>query len=118
MVTITDTLDIIKRLLVAPSCPATRKRRFLLRRWTRTMAVAITCTGRLGTGFKISPRAIGSKRSGPALRAEKFQNPPEQPRRALSFASFARSIQHVTAAATDARHRLRAARPTRAVQRA
>jgi hypothetical protein len=50
-------------------------------------------------GFKISPRAIGSKRFGPALRAEKFQSPPGLLRRALSFASFARSIQHVTAAA-------------------
>jgi hypothetical protein len=63
MVTITDTLNIIKRLLLAPSCLATRKRLFLLRRWTRTMAVAITCIGPLGMGFKILPRAIG-KRAG------------------------------------------------------
>src|SRR5580693_8894608 len=84
MVTITDTLDIIKRLLLAPPCLATRKRLFLLYRWTRTMAVAITCTGRLGMGFKISPRAIGKRaglqlpfrlswRSGPALRAEQSE---------------------------------------------
>jgi hypothetical protein len=63
MVTITDTLNIIKQLLLAPSCLATRKRLFLLRRWTRTMAVAITCIGPLGMGFKILPRAIG-KRAG------------------------------------------------------
>src|SRR5580700_1162914 len=84
MVTITDTLDIIKRLLLAPPSLATRKRLFLLYRWTRTMAVAITCTGRLGMGFKISPRAIGKRaglqlpfrlswRSGPALRAEQSE---------------------------------------------
>ena len=73
MVSIRDTLDIIRRLLLAPPCLATRKRLFLQSRWTRTMAVAITCTGRLGTGFKISPRAIGSKRFGPALRAEQSE---------------------------------------------
>src|ERR1700722_4286507 len=58
MVSITDTLDIIKRLLPPPSL-AMRKRLFRLYRWSRTMAVAITCTGQLGMGFKISPRAIG-----------------------------------------------------------
>ena len=55
MVSIRDTLNIIERLLLAP----TRKRLFRQSRWTRTMAVAITCTGRLGTEFKISPRATG-----------------------------------------------------------
>ena len=63
MVTITDTLNIIGRLLLAPPCLATRRRPSLLSRWTRTVAVAIIRTGRPGMGFKISRRAIG-KRAG------------------------------------------------------
>src|ERR1700722_20973763 len=90
MVSIRDTLDIIRRLLLAPACLATRKRLFLQSRWTRTMAVAITCTGRLGTGFKISPRATGSKRSGPALRAE--QSEPAGTSPAGFFVCFVRAL--------------------------
>src|ERR1700722_14911101 len=110
MVSITDTLDTIKRLLPPPSL-ATRKRLFLLYRWTGTMAVAITCTGRLGMGFKISPRAIGfsaglqlpfsiilALRSRAASRTIRARR--NNPGGLFPLASFARSIQHVTAAAT------------------
>jgi hypothetical protein len=64
------------------------------------MAVAITCTGRLGMGFKISPRAIGFS-AGLQLpfsiilalrsRAESRNNqsPPEPPPAGFFVASFA-----------------------------
>ena len=47
---LTHKFDIIGRLLLTPPCLATRWRLFLLSQWTRTMAVAITRTGRLGMG--------------------------------------------------------------------